>query len=570
MNRQKCKDIDECKEFKGLCRKNVHCTNTIGSYTCGCWYGYQAVASGCNDIDECENRGICPENSNCLNFAGNYTCKCDDGYQGRYCADIDECSSNTTCHTNALCSNTDGSFMCSCNSGYQGDGYNCKKGRCDDRTCSFNQKCVSPTSNQCECKEGFEYTRNADFCQDIDECLLGHSCDENSTCTNSEGSYSCFCKSGFVDDGENCREGSCSDDMCPLNQQCVSPTKLDCRCKDGFELQSDRINGNCVDIDECLTDENDCDEKAECINETGGYNCSCQIGYLGNGTSCFELNECDTGEHNCHSKAKCINTVGSFSCLCEKPLYGNGTFCSEYACPYDFHNCHINATCEDTKTGFKCPCKSGFVENGTICSDIDECTSNSHKCNNQASCANTIGSYTCSCDAGSGEICESKWFLVLNSFSFMVHLYEKDKQNAPLIIDGSGLSKEINFKFGKRSDVAGSCSIVWHGEMYLFGGKKYWSTEENEILNFEYQISVVQGCKLQHKYKLKFPMSFGACTQRNNTEVIICFELGGVKSTHKTCRHATGPLENFSKMPDSIHEHGYTRIAATSGEYNLN
>ena len=40
---------------------------------------------------------------------------------------------------------------------------------------------------------------------DIDECLDGsHGCSVKDVCTNTDGSYECHCKNGFVGDGRNC------------------------------------------------------------------------------------------------------------------------------------------------------------------------------------------------------------------------------------------------------------------------------------------------------------------------------------------------------------------------------
>ena len=45
---------------------------------------------------------------------------------------------------------------------------------------------------------------------DINECSVSNSiCDVNAKCQNSEGSYLCFCKVGFVGDGKTCT-GKCS------------------------------------------------------------------------------------------------------------------------------------------------------------------------------------------------------------------------------------------------------------------------------------------------------------------------------------------------------------------------
>ena len=41
-----------------------------------------------------------------------------------------------------------------------------------------------------------------------------------------------------------------------------------------------------LDIDECEKDTDDCDLYADCKNTNGSFNCTCQPGYSGNGTSC--------------------------------------------------------------------------------------------------------------------------------------------------------------------------------------------------------------------------------------------------------------------------------------------
>ena len=41
-------DIDECKEYS-LCKGNLHCTNTVGSYICGCRHGFETIDTDCSD-----------------------------------------------------------------------------------------------------------------------------------------------------------------------------------------------------------------------------------------------------------------------------------------------------------------------------------------------------------------------------------------------------------------------------------------------------------------------------------------------------------------------------------------
>ncbi|XP_078382508.1 uncharacterized protein LOC144665195 isoform X2 [Oculina patagonica] len=84
--------------------------------------------------------------------------------------------------------------------------------------------------------------------KDYDECkYFSYDCPVNSSCVNSDGSYSCQCPVGYRLDGNNCR-----------------------------------------DIDECHLGSFSCHSQAQCVNIPGTYNCICLPGYAGDGkTSCY-------------------------------------------------------------------------------------------------------------------------------------------------------------------------------------------------------------------------------------------------------------------------------------------
>ena len=188
--------------------------------------------------------------------------------------------------------------------------------------------------------------------------MLGQTCHQNSTCVNLPGSFTCTCNSGYFGDGFTCAEGSCTDDICSLNEECVAPTKLDCQCKEGLNRNEDDI---CVDIDECFANRDGCDEEADCLNTEGSYNCECREGFHGDGLTCLGGSCPDS---NCPENQKCISptTVG-------------------------------------------CECMAGFTwTNSTTCADIDECEAG--PCGKDKSCINTIGSFEC-----------SEWILVLSTSS---------------------------------------------------------------------------------------------------------------------------------------------------------
>ena len=41
-----------------------------------------------------------------------------------------------------------------------------------------------------------------------------------------------------------------------------------------------------ADINECNTTMNDCDDNADCTDTEGSYDCSCKLGFTGNGREC--------------------------------------------------------------------------------------------------------------------------------------------------------------------------------------------------------------------------------------------------------------------------------------------
>ena len=487
--------------------------NTVGSYICGCRNGYRNFTKinwelfinepYCVDIDECSYRHICSKKSTCKNTDGSYICQCDQGFGGDLCEDIDECSIKSTCDLNAACLNIEGSYVCSCNFGYRGNGITCKVGQCEDRLCPPDQKCISPTSNECQCREGLSMNTELDFCEDVDECLLDHGCGQNSTCVNKKGSFKCDCNSGYIGDGESCEAGSCTDDMCPINAECVMPSSFECRCKNGFELQLLKSNETdiCVDTDECSTLRGICHEKAVCMNLPGGYECNCIEGYFGDGKTCFP---------------------GS---------------CTEINCPpSDLKECLSPRTND-------CKCIEGFsMSNSSICIDVDECKN--EPCDQNANCANNHGNFSCTCSIGffgDGVSCtEEKAVLVLNG-------------NKALLVNAKDQSN-VTMTFDSGTEVYQSCSVTFRNRFYVFGGH-----------NRKRRISEVTQCELKRIGKLDFSHEFGACSNVNDREIYLCFDL----NDDKQCRSGVGPLEKFTEIAPSTYRHQGSRTAASPSKFQV-
>ena len=55
------------------------------------------------------------------------------------------------------------------------------------------------------CSGRINYNIYFNYHSDEDECLNNsHNCSENATCTNTEGSFNCSCKPGYIGNGHNC------------------------------------------------------------------------------------------------------------------------------------------------------------------------------------------------------------------------------------------------------------------------------------------------------------------------------------------------------------------------------
>ncbi|XP_021369294.1 cysteine-rich with EGF-like domain protein 2 isoform X1 [Mizuhopecten yessoensis] len=157
---------DSCKDGYFEASKNdTHTTCTACHRSCQstCW---EEGPKGC---DDCKT---------------GYTQTEEDG-----CQDIDECSAEASpCDNGKYCSNTEGSYYCN----------SCHKS-CDGCTTFGADKCT-------ECNEG--YRLEEDRCTDINECTEEGGAElctgEHRSCVNQEGSFSCDCDSGYIEEEDQC------------------------------------------------------------------------------------------------------------------------------------------------------------------------------------------------------------------------------------------------------------------------------------------------------------------------------------------------------------------------------
>jgi len=149
----------------------------------------------------------------------------------------DECTEGThNCDENATCVDRPLGFTCECNEGFSGDGVTCTDiDECDPSPCSNGGTCTDTGVNSfsCDCTDtGYTGETCGD---DVNECAENNGgCDQNATCTNTPGSFTCECNEEFMGDGIEC-------------EMIVIPPEAEV-CNDSIDNDGDG-NTDCDDMD---------------------------------------------------------------------------------------------------------------------------------------------------------------------------------------------------------------------------------------------------------------------------------------------------------------------------------
>ena len=123
-----------------------------------------------------------------------------------------------------------------------------------------------------------------------------------------------------------------------------------------------------------------------------------------------------------------------------------------------------------------------------------------------------------------------------------------------MLIKSTGEQKELAcFERGERTEAELSCSLVWQNQLHIFGGQ--YETR---------QISRLNDYKLERIGDLSFDHFDGACTVMASQFIYLCFN--DDPNDTKRCRQSTGPLQGFTEIALSTHEHLWTRVSCSDSK----
>ncbi|XP_028390636.1 matrilin-2-like, partial [Dendronephthya gigantea] len=290
-------DTNDTNKCSGApCAPYANCTKINGLYVCVCKPGYNGNGTSCTDIDECNGPNNCSPNAVCHNVVGSYTCDCSHGYHGdgTRCDDIDECRDQPQKCTGAgeSCTNYPGRYRCGCIS----SGQQFIDNKCTDIQASvqgefriINRQYI-PAFNIINSAEYFEFT----------EMLIN---ELTSLYRRTPKIHSTFRliiilrlfpgSVGFeyvatFSDKKGIDLGNIQDELAHSLQVTHDGTFLGngLKISDSTNITEVGKRLRVQDIDECSEDSNSCPANSECKNTIGSFTCSCNSGYVGNGTIC--------------------------------------------------------------------------------------------------------------------------------------------------------------------------------------------------------------------------------------------------------------------------------------------
>ncbi|XP_026355575.2 stabilin-2 isoform X2 [Ursus arctos] len=335
-----CRYIFEIRKYslslpgcRHICRKDY-----VQPQCCPGHWGPDCMECPGGASSPCSGRGSCAEG-----MEGNGSCSCQDRFGGtacETCADDNlfgpSCSAVCSCVHGVCNSGIDGDGSCECYSAYTGP--NCDKPipECAALLCPENSRC-SPSSQDettLECKCLPNYQGDGRYCEPINPCLQAV-CHPHAHCTYlGPNQHSCTCLEGYHGDGQVCLPvDPCQTHYgnCPTESTvCIydGPGQSHCECKEHYRNYVPGVG--CSVIDVCESN-NPCHRNANCTTIAPGQpKCTCQKGYVGDGSTCYGNIMERLRELNTEPRGKWQGSLTSFISLLDKayawPLSNLGPF----------------------------------------------------------------------------------------------------------------------------------------------------------------------------------------------------------------------------------------------------
>ncbi|GBP12161.1 EGF-containing fibulin-like extracellular matrix protein 1 [Eumeta japonica] len=230
----------------------------------------------------------------CQSENGEARCLCKAGFRlgqdETSCIDINECAdsdANLCTDDSMVCHNTPGSYKC---------------------------VPLKKRETRLSCPPGFKMNLQNKVCDDINECQLPRPPCPKYLCQNTIGAYKCAGKLGKPAAVE------APDAPAPPAGTTTTPAPRDDMCPPGFRAGPD---DECVDIDECGEQSDDCQRLSQhCINTHGSFFCQdhvskrCAPGFKVNSATgiCEDIDECEESGELCKRNEVCVNLPGAYNC----------------------------------------------------------------------------------------------------------------------------------------------------------------------------------------------------------------------------------------------------------------
>ncbi len=305
---QTCQEDGSCTLIEGKCETvGAAClSQTNENKVCDANHNCVDANNPCDGID-CG--GI--EKGECKNLTGTAVCICKDNYFDDGSLNCVNPCEGKTCSNHGVCeATTILSAHCVCNENYFPDGFNC----------------ISPCAGHWDCNTDSTIDDNLDNQKTISTT---HS-SSRGTCTADDiNTPICACITGYEDlDNDLICTSVCGGVTCNGHGSCTVDNNgvANCNCDEGYAKQNNN-SLDCLDIDECSNNLDNCDSHASCTNTLGSFTCTCSHGYTGNGVTCTPVDACN---NRCETWEPCNQSTG----ICE-PIAGRcnkPTDCSNDDC----------------------------------------------------------------------------------------------------------------------------------------------------------------------------------------------------------------------------------------------